>query len=153
MYFHWISCFHYQRSHFKSYTSLCIILHKVNLWNMCWKINFFFKVKRIQSNYSSKRALCLYKRALLFDKRELGEYSRAGKGRITLVGSCFWYLQFKLRKKFFFSKKAIFSKFFDSWKLNHSEIGPSNSLQLVLLSHFFPFSMILSNYPSSCIYL
>ena len=48
--FHRIFRFHDQLSYFISYTSLCIILHKISVRNMWWKLmNCLFKVKRIGS--------------------------------------------------------------------------------------------------------
>ena len=124
IHFHWISCLPDKLSYFISYTSLCIILHEIDVWNMWGKlINCIFKMKTMESNCSWKWALCLYERAPLFDKWALGWSKRAGGGEIPnqKLFLILWNFDFKFRKKI---EKALFYKVSNSWMLYLSEIVP-----------------------------
>ena len=58
--FHWISCFHDRHSYFMSYTSLSIILQKVNVENVWQKlIQCLFKLKRIDQIILGKKGSLL----------------------------------------------------------------------------------------------
>ena len=56
-------------------------------------------MKRIESTYSCKAALCLHRRATLFDKRALGYFRKASGGRIPRKKKLLLILSIQIKRK------------------------------------------------------
>lgn len=108
------------------------ILHEINVPNMWWKlINCLFKIKRIESNYSWKKALGFYQRATFcLTKGHLDNPERQVEAESPTNWKLFLTLLFQIKKNdflffyFFFSKRALFNKAY-TLMLYLPEIGPA----------------------------